>query len=540
MAHEMMLLALQMGVILLTAKLFGWIFSTHLKQPKVLGELVAGMLIGPYVLGAIPLGHLGPLFPLTEGTIPVSPELYGIATIGSIFLLFSSGLETDLPTFLRFSGKASVVGVGGVIISFFLGAGATVVLHPDVHSLMAPQALFLGTICTATSIGITARILGETKKISTPEGVTILAAAVLDDVISIILLSVVVGVSSVSMNGGALAWSSIGFIAFKAVAFWAVCMVGGILAAPHLTKGMKRLESLSLIAQLSFGIALLLAGFSEMAGLAMIIGAYIAGLSFSQTDVSQEIIERITGVGDYFVPVFFAVMGMMVNFSALMGVLLFGLAFSVVAFLGKLIGCGLPAMSVGFNVRGAFRIGAGMLPRGEVTLIVGGIGLASGAIGQDLFGVAVMTMLIASIAAPPLLIASFRGGSGYTRELMTVTEDDTVTIDVALPSRRASEFVRRSLQDAFRQEGFFVKRLEGSQEGWQIRKDEIVFTMGLREHNIEITAKREHEAFIRLMMVETMVDFKEFVDSLQGMNNDDMMGANLLMNMFAGESEETP
>jgi len=539
MAHEMMLLALQMGVILLTAKLFGWVFSTHLKQPKVLGELVAGMLIGPYVLGAIPLGHLGPLFPLAEGTIPVSPELYGIATIGSIFLLFSSGLETDLPTFLRFSGKASVVGVGGVIISFFLGAGATVVLHPEVHSLMAPEALFLGTICTATSIGITARILGETKKISTPEGVTILAAAVLDDVISIILLSVVVGVASVSMNGGSLAWSSIGFIAFKAVAFWALCMVGGILAAPYLTKGMKRLESLSLIAQLSFGIALLLAGFSEMAGLAMIIGAYIAGLSFSQTDVAQEIIERITGVGDYFVPVFFAVMGMMVNFQALLGVLLFGLAFSLVAFLGKLIGCGLPALIVGFNVKGAFRIGAGMLPRGEVTLIVGGIGLATGAIGQDLFGVAVMTMLIASISAPPLLIASFRGGSGYTKELMSVTVDDTVTIDVALPSRRASDFVRRSLQDAFRQEGFFVKRLEGAQEGWQIRKDEMVFTMGLREHNIEITAKKEHEAFIRLMMVETMVDFKEFVDSLQGMNNEDMMGANLLMNMFAGESEET-
>ena len=150
---------------------------------------------------------------------------------------------------------------------------------------------------------------------------------------------------------------------------------------------MKRLESLSLIAQLSFGIALLLAGFSEMAGLAMIIGAYIAGLSFSQTDVAQEIIERITGVGDYFVPVFFAVMGMMVNFQALLGVLLFGLAFSLVAFLGKLIGCGLPALIVGFNVKGAFRIGAGMLPRGEVTLIVGGIGLATGAIGQDLFGV---------------------------------------------------------------------------------------------------------------------------------------------------------
>src|SRR5690554_7969827 len=122
MAHEMMVLALQLGVILVMAKISGWFFSTKLHQPKVLGELVAGMIIGPYVLGAIPLGSFGPLFPPVAGTIPVSPELYGIATIGSILLLFSSGLETDLPTFLRFSGKASVVGLGGVIISFFVGS----------------------------------------------------------------------------------------------------------------------------------------------------------------------------------------------------------------------------------------------------------------------------------------------------------------------------------------------------------------------------------------------------------------------------------
>ncbi len=457
MAHEMMLLALQVGLIILSTKMFGWVFSRKLNQPKVLGELVAGMLIGPYVLGAIPLGHLGPLFPLMEGTIPVSPELYGIATIGSIFLLFSSGLETDLPTFIRFSGKATVVGVGGVIFSFFLGAGVTVLLHSDVHSIMDPEALFLGTICTATSIGITARILGETKKISTPEGVTILAAAVLDDVISIILLSVVVGVAAVEMGGGVIAWSSIGYVALKAVGFWAICMVVGIISAPYITKGMKKLDSLALIAELSFGVALLLAGFSEMAGLAMIIGAYIAGLSFSQTDVSHEITERIKTVGDYFIPVFFAVMGMMVNFSALSSVIVFGVLFSLIAFLGKLLGCGLPALAIGFNMKGAFRIGAGMLPRGEVTLIVAGIGLASGAIGPDLFGVAVMTMLLASVAAPPLLIASFKGGSGYRKELLTLADDDSVTIEIELPSYRAADFVRKSLTDAFHQEGFLLR-----------------------------------------------------------------------------------
>ena len=533
-----MMLALQLGVILVAAKLSGWFFSRKLKQPKVLGELVAGMIIGPYVLGAIPLGTLGALFPPMEGTIPVSPELYGVATVGSILLLFSSGLETDLPTFLRFSGKASVVGFGGVIVSFLLGAGVTVLLHPSVHSIMDSEALFLGTICTATSIGITARILGESRKISSPEGVTILAAAVLDDVISIVLLSVVVGISAVEMGGSSIAWSSIGGVAFKAVGFWAICMVAGILAAPHLTKRMKRLESMGVIAEISFGIALLLAGLSEMAGLAMIIGAYIAGLSFSQTDLATEITERIKAVGDYFVPVFFAVMGMMVDFKAVGSVIGFGILFSLIAFVGKLAGCGLPALFVGFNLKGALRIGAGMLPRGEVTLIVAGIGLASGAIGPDMFGVAVMTMLLASVAAPPLLVQTFKGGSGYKKQLAAPEDADMVVMELEFPSERAAEFLRRSISDAFKSEGFFIRTIEGSVRSWQIRKDELVFILKRRGAQLEMHSKREDEAFVRLMLMETLVDFQEFVDSLKSMDQPEMMGASLLMNMFAQQENK--
>jgi len=535
MAHEMMVLALQLGVIIIAAKFNGWFFSTKLKQPKVLGELIAGMIIGPFLLGSLPLGSFGPLFPSVVGSIPVSPELYGIATIGSILLLFSSGLETDLPTFIRFSGKASVVGLGGVCFSFLLGSGITVLFHPGVNSIMDPEALFLGTICTATSIGITARILSENKKISTPEGVTILAAAVLDDVISIVLLSVVVGISLVKIGGGTIAWSGIGLVAIKAIGFWAVCMVIGIFAAPFLTKGMKSFQSISLIAEISFGLALLLAGLSEMAGLAMIIGAYITGLSFSQTDVASEIIERIKSVGTYFVPVFFAVMGMMVDFSAIGSVVGFGLLFASLAFVGKLLGCGLPALFVGFNMRGAFRIGAGMLPRGEVTLIVAGIGLASGAIGPDMFGVAVMTMLLASIAAPPLLVFSFKGKSGYKDTLETVADIDMVSIDLEFPSERAAEFVRRSLAQAFRSEGFFITSLEGSARSWQIRKDEMIFVMKRQVSNLEISCKRHNEGFVRLMMLETLADFQEFIDGLKSMDSPDMMGANLMINIFAQE-----
>ena len=352
----------------------------------------------------------GPLFPVYDGALPIQPELYGFAVHASIILLFLSGLETDLPTFLRFSGLGSIIGIGGVVVSFIFGDLTAVLFLPQVSSFMDPTALFLGTLSTATSVGITARILSEKRKMSSPEGVTILAAAVLDDVVGIILLAVVVGIAKAAEPGVDLDWGRIGMIAGKAFGFWLVCTVIGIAVAPRLTKGLKHFEGMDTIAGIAFGIALILAGLSETVGLAMIIGAYVTGLSLSQTDIAHEIRENLSGLYSFFVPIFFCVMGMMVDFSSLRPVIGFGIIYSIAAIAGKLVGCGVPSLLTGFNLRGAFRIGAGMLPRGEVTLIVAGIGLSSGAIGKDIFGVAIMTLLIASVTAPPLLIKSFEGG----------------------------------------------------------------------------------------------------------------------------------
>ncbi len=538
MAEEMMKLMLQLGLILIATKLLGYIFANYLHQPKVLGELFAGMIIGPYLLGSISLGGFGAMFPLpSHGTIPVSPELYGISTLGSIFLLFDSGLETDLPTFIKFSGKASVIGIGGVIISFLFGAEATVLLLEDVHSIMDPAALFLGTVCTATSIGITARILSEKRKIGTPEGVTIMAAAVLDDVISIVLLSVVVGITSVQKEGGAIHWGVIGKVALKAIVFWLACTVIGVLIAPKFTKGMKKFQSLPLISEMAFGIALLLAGFSEMAGLAMIIGAYITGLSLSQTDVAHSISVRIKSVSEFFVPIFFAVMGMMVNFEALKSVIGFALLFSVIAFLGKLIGCGAPALLVGFNLKGAYRIGCGMLPRGEVTLIVAGIGLASGAISHDLFGVAVMTMLVASVTAPPMLVNAFKGGSGYKKKLDVGGTEDNITIELDFPSKRAAVFIADTVLEGFIAEGFFVSSVESNHILYQIRKESTVIMLRIKrieenQASMKLECNKNDEEFVRLMLLDSIADFQSFASTLSSMQDPEMMSAQLLMSMF--------
>lgn len=529
------MLVLQLALVIITAKLLGWAFPKFLKLPKVLGELVSGMIIGPYALGGISLEILnGPIFQIPAGgELSVTPELYGFAVVASIILLFFSGLETDLPTFIKFSAKGSVVGLGGVIVSFVFGDLLTVLLMPNIHSVMDPAALFLGTLCTATSVGITARILSEKKKMSSPEGVTILAAAVLDDVLGIVLLAVVVGISKVSTTHGPIPWGHIGVIALKAFGFWIASTVIGIIVAPRLTKGLKRFKSMDMIASISFGIALLLSGFAELAGLAMIIGAYVIGLALSQTDISHEIQKKLHGVYEFFVPVFFSVMGMMVNFEAMKGIWVFGLIFSFVAILGKMIGCGLPAFFAGFNMRGVFRIGCGMLPRGEVTLIVAGIGLSSGAIGHDLFGVSIMTLLVASIVAPPLLIKSFDGGSGYRKKFAADKDHHVQTIELSFPTMRMSRFILELILDSFRNEEFFVKQMDSAKDIYQVRKDELNITVILDDSTLTVNTPPEHEHFVRLLISEEVLVLKDFLGGLEGMKSPDMMGAEILRGMFA-------
>ena len=538
----MTILVLQLAMIVFFAKILGWFFPRYLKLPKVLGELTAGMAIGPYALGSIYLDILhGPLFEIPAGgELAISPELYGFAVVASIVLLFVSGLETDLPTFLKFSAKGSIVGLGGVIVSFVFGDLATVLLLPSVHSFMDPPALFLGTLCTATSVGITARILSEKRKMSSPEGVTILAAAVLDDVLGIVLLAVIVGISKVASTHGHIPWAHIGWIALKAFGFWIASTVIGILIAPKLTRGLKRFKSMDMIASISLGIALFLSGLAELAGLAMIIGAYVIGLALSQTDISHEIMKKMHGIYDFFVPIFFAVMGMMVNFEAMSSVWVFGLIFSVVAIAGKMIGCGLPAFLAGFNFRGALRIGCGMLPRGEVTLIVAGIGLSSGAIGHDLFGVSIVTLLVASVIAPPLLIKSFDGGSGYRKKFGGDEAAHNVqSIELSFPTPRMSKFILELVLDSFRTEEFFVQQMDFGRDIYHVRKDTITITVTLRDNELTINTQPENEHFVRLLMVEEILVLNDFLGGLEGMKSPDMMGAEIMRGLFSSPSAKS-
>jgi len=406
--HQMMVLVLQVAVIVLAARIGGEIFERYLRQPSVLGELIAGMIIGPFALGPhISLFGSGPLFPLLDSALSVSPALYGIATIASIILLFMVGLETDFYQFMRYAGPGAAVGVGGVAGAFI--TGDLLYVWYSGESFMSPAALFMGTVSTATSVGITARVLSEKKQLDSPEGTTILAGAVIDDVLGILILAVVGGVAaSASVSGQDVNWGHIGLIALKAFGFWLVATAVGIALSKRLAKGLRWFKTEGSAVALGFGLACLVAGIAETFGLAMIIGAYIMGLSLSKENISHFLEEALSPIYACLVPVFFAVMGMLVNFEAMMSAFWFGIIYSVVGIFSKVIGSGLPCYLVGFNTRGAARIGIGMLPRGEVALIVAGVGASQGFIGADMFGAVIMMTLVTTVIAPPMLVSLFK------------------------------------------------------------------------------------------------------------------------------------
>ena len=414
----LIVLFIQLSVILAAAKIAGELAARFLKIPAVLAELGVGVAIGPFALGGLSFFGVGPLFPipLVDGKpspIPVGNELYALAQIGSVMLLFAIGLETNLKQFVRYAGPATAVAIGGVALPFALGVGATVLLGFDGGGgWTSPQALFMGAIMTATSVGITARVLADLHRLDDPEGVTIIAAAVVDDILGILVLTVVVGIStSDSFTLGTLGW-----VSFKAIGFCAALTTAAILLAPYLEKVLDKFSSSSAILCIPLALALLAAGLAEFFGLAFIIGAFSIGLALSTTRLGHLVEAAMLGIVDFLVPVFFVVMGMLVDVTSMQSGLVFGLIISVLAIFSKVVGSGGPALVSGFNLRGSARIGVGMMPRGEVALIIAGIGLSHGIIGQNLFGVSILMTVITTLIAPTLLVPLFRsGGSGVRK-----------------------------------------------------------------------------------------------------------------------------
>ena len=540
--EEMMFFVLQIGVILFAARVGGAIASL-LKMPSILGELAAGIVIGPWALGGIGFGdglfagglfHGAELRAIAKETghmfDATSPALYGIATLASVILLFLSGLETNLKMFLRYSFVGLMVGLGGVVVSFVFGDLCAVFLLPKFFACFAaggehalaglPLAeamtreapLYMGIMSTATSVGITARILSEKKKMDSEEGVTIMAGAVIDDVLGLIVLAIGNGIiaahhaaaAKAGGAGGAMDWGAIGLVALRAFGVWLGATAIGLLAARWIAKFLKKaFKSPVVIATMAFGLALVLAGFFEFMGLAMIIGAYVMGLALSRTDLKHPIQEMLTPVYTFLVPIFFCAMGMMVDVTALCSkpVLIFGGIYTLLAVAAKVLGCMIPSMCCGFNVLGGLRIGAGMVPRGEVALIIAGLGLSSGYLTQEIFGIGILMTLVTTVVAPPALVGLFAPrAKGVRRPKAAKDESRHVAFEMA--SEEVARIMLAKLVHELRNEGFYLTELSHDDHIWNAAMDDIEFSIQREERTIRFSCTPAEEAMVMTAWME--------------------------------------
>ncbi len=509
--HRMTVLALEIGIILFAGYL-GARVARRIGVPIILGEVVAGILIGPYLLGSVALpGFPEGLFPLVDNALSISPELYGFAVVASVVLLFLMGLQTDLRLFLRFALAGSVVGLSGAVVSVAAGlsVGALMLGVP----LSDPRVLFLGVVAIATSVDITGRILSERKKMASPEGVTILSASVIEDVVGITFLAVILGIDALQATSGSTAvWREITAIAGRALAVWLGFTTLGILFSRQISRILKSVKNPAQIAVLSLGLAFILAGLFETAGLAMIIGAYVTGLSLANTDIAYVVQEKIETVHQFFDPIFFTVTGMLVNVFVLASgeVALYGLLFGLLAVGSKVVGCGLPSLALGFNRAGATRIAAGMIPRGEVALVIASIGLASGILDDRTFGVAIFMTLFTTLVGPPVFNRLLRQDVRTTRQ--EIVDEATVTTYFEFGSEELTKFLLTDVIGMMREEEFFVNSSEGAEHKiYHMRKDEVFIAMSATQTALHFVSRPDHVSLINNLVYEAVVSLQQKV-----------------------------
>lgn len=384
------------GILLFSAKIMAELFL-RLKLPIVLGELLAGIIIGPFALGAFFIYHEKPLMEITE-------ELKVIGEIGALVILFMAGLEMTPKEFLKGGKAAFIVATAGVVVPFFAGLVAFQMFGFD-----ALQSMLIATALTATSIAISIQVLNEFGKIKTPEARLIIGAAIIDDILAIAVLSVV---SSIAGNGiGAIENIDIANVTItilQVLGFFAIMLVTAVIIIPKFItpKLWKAKGSVEGIATASFFGAAAVAG---SIGLSPIVGAFAVGMALSATKIFENIRNYIEKVGLIFAPLFFAIIGAQVDLRVvnLEIIILSGIIISI-AIVTKLFGCGLPAMLFLKSKRQGYRVGIGMISRGEVGLIVAGVGISSGILTSNVYSTIVIMVAATTIITPIWLKIEYR------------------------------------------------------------------------------------------------------------------------------------
>jgi len=375
------------GILLFAAKVMAEIFL-RIKLPIVLGELLAGMIVGPFALGA---------YLVVDGRhlLEINDEIKVLGEIGAIVILFMAGLEMTPKEFLKGGKNSFIVGTMGVVVPFFAGFAVFQFFGFD-----ALQSMLIATALTATSIAISIQVLSEFGKIKSREARLIIGAAVVDDILAIAVLSVV---SSIAVGEGgvdALEITDVIFTILQVLAFFGIMMIVAVVVIPKVVtpRIWKAKGSVEGIATASFFGAAAVAG---IIGLSPIVGAFAVGMALSTSKVFEKIESYIGKIGLIFAPLFFAIIGAQVDLRAVNWeiISLSGIVIAI-AIATKLFGCGIPAMILMKDKVLGMRVGIGMISRGEVGLIVAGVGVSTGILTNDVYSTIVIMVAVTTIITP--------------------------------------------------------------------------------------------------------------------------------------------
>ena len=395
---------ISLAVLLFAAKLFAELFH-RIKMPVVLGELLAGIIVGPFALGGLPIFNGEPLVILDE-------TVKHIGEIAAIVILFIAGLEITPREFLKGGAASFTVGSLGVIVPFFVGFYVFLA-----YGLEAIESMLVATALTATSIAITIQVLTELGKMQTKEARLILGAAIIDDILAIAVLSVVT--TMVHTGDTSPAIMDITFLILKILGLFAVLLIGSVLLIPrilHIERLWRSKGSMEGVTTAAFFGAAGLAGFL---GLSPIVGSFSVGMAVASTRVIKEVEEYVSKLGIIFAPLFFAIIGAQVDLRGVnIEVLYLSGIIIAIAITTKLAGCSLPALIFLKDKGRAMKVGIGMVSRGEVGLIIAGVGVSTGALSADIYTTVIIMVALTTIMTPIWLKVAYRKEENGTERMV--------------------------------------------------------------------------------------------------------------------------
>jgi Kef-type K+ transport system membrane component KefB len=381
---EFLHIVISLGLLLFAAKIFAELFA-RIKLPIVLGELVAGIIVGPFALGGLPLFNGEPLVVLDE-------TVRHIGEISAIVILFIAGLEITPREFLKGGGAAFTVGSLGVIVPFFAGYYAFTLFGLEVL-----ESVLVATALTATSIAISVQVLSELGKMQTQEARLILGAAIVDDILAIAALSVVT--TMVQSGSTTPDIYEITFLILKILGLFVVLLVGAVILIPRILHVERLWRSEGSVEGITTAAFFGAAGIAAFIGLSPIVGAFSVGMAVASTRVIKQIGEYVSKLEIIFAPLFFAIIGAQVDLRGInLNVLFLAGLIVAIAINTKLIGCGIPSLIFLKDRSKAMKVGIGMISRGEVGLIIAGVGITAGALDKDTY-----TSIIIMVAATTII-----------------------------------------------------------------------------------------------------------------------------------------